>query len=270
MYGYIYKLVNNLNNKIYIGQTVRNPTDRFKAHIHKLEENAHHSRHLQNSYNKYGNVFSFHIINYATSKEVLDELEIKYIAKYKSTNQKYGYNMIIGGSGVRHTPGMKEHKSKLLTANNPMKNPKTVKKVEKTLRAMGHRVGKKNCKFRHDIYDNSYLTFLYWDLLLPSSFISNFFNTTPSTIRNRLKSNGTCLKNKSIQNSKYIYLQSRFIKELQKYPKKKPRFICLDKRRNKWFGNRTINKKSYFLGYHNTEEEALEAVEQFNKKMGIL
>ena len=35
--------------------------------------------------------------------------------------------------------------------------------------------------------------------------------------------------------------------------------VCLDKKKNKWRADITINKKQYNLGYFNTKEEAIEA-----------
>ena len=109
VYGHIYKIVNNKTNKVYIGQTTGKSDKRWKDHLKKLKMNTHHSRHLQSSFNKYGNVFNFQVLNYATSKKALDKLEMDYIARYKSTDQKYGYSMLIGGGGVRYTPSMKKH-----------------------------------------------------------------------------------------------------------------------------------------------------------------
>ncbi len=74
----IYKIVNNINNKIYVGSSI-NLSKRFKEHIRTLNENTHHNNKLQNSYNKHGkNNFLFIIIEYC-EKENLIKREQHYI-----------------------------------------------------------------------------------------------------------------------------------------------------------------------------------------------
>jgi group I intron endonuclease len=58
----IYKIENNINDKIYIGST-ENFKLRYNQHKHHLLKGTHHSRILQNFVNKYGfNCLSFKII----------------------------------------------------------------------------------------------------------------------------------------------------------------------------------------------------------------
>lgn len=97
MTGYIYKITNNINNKEYIGQTIRDPSIRFKEHI-KKQKFA-----LGGAIKKYGiDNFQLEIlkkINCDSKEELinkLNELEIKYISKY-NTNVPFGYNITKGG-----------------------------------------------------------------------------------------------------------------------------------------------------------------------------
>ena len=48
----IYCIINNVNNKIYIGQAL-NLKKRFKEHKRTLKNNTHANEYLQNAYNKY-------------------------------------------------------------------------------------------------------------------------------------------------------------------------------------------------------------------------
>lgn len=58
----IYKITNTVNNKVYIGSSSFIQA-RFRTHKRHLRKNMHENKHLQNSYNKYGeNCFSFEII----------------------------------------------------------------------------------------------------------------------------------------------------------------------------------------------------------------
>ena len=80
MLACIYGIKNNINNKYYIGQTI-NFTGRKGKHLRDLKNNAHHSHHLQRSYNKYGlEHFSFEIIEDNIPLEDLEEKENYYIS----------------------------------------------------------------------------------------------------------------------------------------------------------------------------------------------
>lgn len=94
-YGIIYKITNNINNKVYIGQTVKTFEMRYANDIAKWT----HNRHLKNSINKYG-IENFKIekeFDIAYSKEELEKKEQYYIKLYNSCNPDYGYNKTTGG-----------------------------------------------------------------------------------------------------------------------------------------------------------------------------
>lgn len=94
--GYIYKIENTVNNKVYIGQTVRNPIIRKEEHFNNLYNGTHHNSHLQYSFNKHGDVFKFEIIEECPD-EKLNEREIALIEEYNSYYK--GYNETKGGEG---------------------------------------------------------------------------------------------------------------------------------------------------------------------------
>lgn len=95
IYGVIYKIKNNINNKIYIGQTVDGFDKRYKNNLYKYTHNSH----LKNSIDKYG------IKNFEITKELdiafsEDELNIKeqtWISFYKTNDIAFGYNKTLGG-----------------------------------------------------------------------------------------------------------------------------------------------------------------------------
>lgn len=64
----VYKISNNLNNKIYIGSS-KNIKSRFHSHIYSLSKGKHNSKHLQNFYNKHKEIHF--------RMEVLEECDIK-------------------------------------------------------------------------------------------------------------------------------------------------------------------------------------------------
>lgn len=50
----IYKIINKVNGKFYIGSTIRSFKERWKQHFCLLSKNVHHCKHLQYAYNTYG------------------------------------------------------------------------------------------------------------------------------------------------------------------------------------------------------------------------
>ena len=95
--GYIYKITNTINNKIYIGQTRQTPQIRFNRHL--LEAKRHTNRYLYDAMNKYGyDNFVLETIEEIEDKN-LNEREIYWINYYHSDNKQYGYNMTSGGGG---------------------------------------------------------------------------------------------------------------------------------------------------------------------------
>ncbi|MGG3986962.1 NUMOD3 domain-containing DNA-binding protein [Bacillus smithii] len=71
---YVYMIKNKLNNKFYVGRTV-SITERWKRHKYLLENNRHHSKYLQNAWNKYGEEnFEFKIFKIFNTGSSEDDL----------------------------------------------------------------------------------------------------------------------------------------------------------------------------------------------------
>lgn len=98
MYGIIYKVTNTINNKVYIGQTIKTLNERKYYHYYRAKNEPEITRtHFINAIRKYGeNVFIWEQIDSANSKEELNEKEQYWINYYNSIN--YGYNIQKGGS----------------------------------------------------------------------------------------------------------------------------------------------------------------------------
>lgn len=89
----IYKITNTLNGMIYVGSTV-NLYRRKNEHLKELRHNKHHSLHLQNSYNKYGEaIFVFTILELVFDLDILTDREQYWIDFYKSSDKNLGYNI---------------------------------------------------------------------------------------------------------------------------------------------------------------------------------
>jgi len=99
----IYKIINNINKKVYIGQS-SNIEKRWQEHISTSQHETYynHTRSLlYPAIKKYGiNNFSFEIIEECKLFE-LDEKEIYWINYYQSNNKEKGYNILSGGKQGR-------------------------------------------------------------------------------------------------------------------------------------------------------------------------
>lgn len=105
----IYRIVNVVNGKLYVGSS----TDvkyRLWRHRHELLLNKHENRYLQNAWNKYGELsFIFEILFYC-KKEKLLQREQEMIDYYQSANGK-GYNLCsVAGNclGIKRSKSTRE------------------------------------------------------------------------------------------------------------------------------------------------------------------
>lgn len=93
--GYIYKIQNLINNRVYIGQTVKSYEKRFQQHKNNYDKPYFSQLTLYKAFKKYGlENFSFEPIE-EIENEKLDEREKYWIDYYDS--YKNGYNMTLGG-----------------------------------------------------------------------------------------------------------------------------------------------------------------------------
>lgn len=92
--GYIYKITNDVNDKVYIGQTSRDIDTRFDEHC---SETRGHSR-LHNAIQKFGwTHFQVEEVE-SVPLNKLDEREIYWINYYQATDPEKGYNIAPGGN----------------------------------------------------------------------------------------------------------------------------------------------------------------------------
>ena len=95
--SYIYKITNNINDKVYIGKTNFPLEKRFKEHLHDAFTKSKEQRPLYNAIRKYGaEHFAIELIEECPTTQA-PERESYWIGYYKGYEE--GYNATKGGDG---------------------------------------------------------------------------------------------------------------------------------------------------------------------------
>lgn len=97
----IYLLTNNINKKIYVGQTW---SENVEDRMGREGRGYSNSPYIFNAINKYGaENFTYQILTTCEDQETADILEDEYINLYDSRNHDIGYNIKQGGSAGKHS-----------------------------------------------------------------------------------------------------------------------------------------------------------------------
>lgn len=114
MIGYIYKIINKIDGKFYIGSTI-NFEKRKKSHLNALNKNKHHNIFLQRAFEKYGVdsfIFSVKEKNVKSVKE-LYLLEERYINFCWNSGKLYNLSKKgCGGDLISYHPNNDEFREK--------------------------------------------------------------------------------------------------------------------------------------------------------------
>jgi group I intron endonuclease len=109
----IYKITNQVNGKIYIGQDAHNNPKYFGS-----------GKILRLAFQKYGiENFNKEILEECSSKEMLNEREKYWISFYNSTDRNVGYNISLGGNGgdtLSHHPNNREISKRIGDSNKSL------------------------------------------------------------------------------------------------------------------------------------------------------
>lgn len=96
--GSIYIIKNNINDKVYIGQTTMTVRERFMCHMKPSTAKQREGYKLYNAVLKYGkDNFYYEILEELIPLDKINDKEIYYIKEYNSYNK--GYNSTPGGDG---------------------------------------------------------------------------------------------------------------------------------------------------------------------------
>lgn len=103
----IYKIVNKINFKFYIGSS-SNIDRRWKKHLSELRKGKHYNSYLQNSFNKYGeSSFHLEIIEETTNLMEREQHFLDSLQPYSPI----GYNIRLkssGGDGITNNPNRRK------------------------------------------------------------------------------------------------------------------------------------------------------------------
>ena len=102
MAGIIYSIKQTSTNKIYVGLTT-DYVRRKNEHIYELRHGKHCNQHLQNAWNKYGELdFTFEILQEVVgTQEELKQAEIRLIDKLDTVDSSKGFNISKGGDTAK-------------------------------------------------------------------------------------------------------------------------------------------------------------------------
>jgi group I intron endonuclease len=135
----IYKIVNKINNKVYIGFTSKNPPNkRWITHLSQLNNPKYSKLALYKSIKKYGKeYFEFIIIYQSKDREhCLKVMEPYFIREYNSFGIN-GYNLTKGGEGTFGHNQIPWCKGK-----TGIHSPETLRKISERQKGNKNRVNK--------------------------------------------------------------------------------------------------------------------------------
>ncbi len=121
----VYKIVNLINQKIYIGYTQRSLNRRLQEHFLKAKKDSNSS--LAQAIKKYGcNNFTISLLKTYSSRQEMIEGEIYYISLHQSYKSEIGYNQTQGGEGGNTNGGKKFPKQWKINISKSRSNTKAV------------------------------------------------------------------------------------------------------------------------------------------------
>jgi group I intron endonuclease len=205
--GYIYMIKNKINNKIYIGQTVRSLEKRIHEYKKALLYNNFYNKHLLSSFKKYGfDNFEFSIIDTAETIDELNEKEINYIKLYNSTNKNIGYNQHSGG---RNAIPNEETLNKMSIAHKGKKQSKEW--VEKRIPKAGSEEAKKHGRPKTEEQKK------YLSEISPKFWQGKHRSDDTKRKIAETKANNGCLEKYKKLYSKKVYLKNIETNEIQDF-----------------------------------------------------
>jgi group I intron endonuclease len=127
----IYKIVNTVNGKVYIGMTRKSGNKRFRDHLNHSKSKKNKLL-IQRKLAEYGsNCFQFFIIFQTRDVDYAKKMESHFIVEYNSLVPK-GYNIHTGGNYAREFRTSDKIKERMLN-DNPGKTKEALIKKSSTI-----------------------------------------------------------------------------------------------------------------------------------------
>lgn len=125
----VYQHKNKTNGKMYFGITSRKPIERWGSNGNGYKSTPHFYSAIQ----KYGwDNFEHNILYENLTKEEACDIEKELIAKYKTQNKEFGYNILEGGQATELPTEVREKMSKAMVGNkNGLGHPCSEEKKRK-------------------------------------------------------------------------------------------------------------------------------------------
>ncbi len=144
---HIYRFVNTVNGKVYIGKSVHPEGWRVREHIEAARSGKKSCPAFYAALLKYGaDSFVVEVLYRAKTLEELSKVETFFIILHQSHKPENGYNLTLGGDGVAHNDETRRRISSSLEGNQNRKgvtvSVKTRRKVAQALKGNKNRVGK--------------------------------------------------------------------------------------------------------------------------------
>jgi group I intron endonuclease len=133
-WGGVYVIYNTINHKFYIGST-DNFRKRWIVHRHLLRHNKHHSPHLQNAWNKYGEAaFAFMRLQIIANVEVMLAVEQSLL-----TSLRPAYNGSPTATSCKGVKRSEETRAKMRAAQQRPERRAITSAVGKRPKSAEHR-----------------------------------------------------------------------------------------------------------------------------------
>jgi group I intron endonuclease len=130
MKGFIYKVINSKNDKVYIGQTSRTVRDRWEQHSFPSSKGSLLKNAILEIGLEFFSITQLAIVSANTKEELSDKLctaEKKYIKENNSV-YPHGYNVLMGGKHAKHSS---ESKEKIAASKRGKPRPDMLKHMDK-------------------------------------------------------------------------------------------------------------------------------------------
>jgi group I intron endonuclease len=137
----VYKITNKINNKSYIGHTVRTLEQRWKAHKSSMRQGSNFRFHL--AIRKYGiDNWNLEVLFEHDDVTICKKKEEELIKLYDLMNNKKGYNAKPGGCGGWIVPDEKYEtwKQKISNTSTGLTNGNSIKYTNEDLINIGKRI----------------------------------------------------------------------------------------------------------------------------------